>query len=272
MYLSTTVQHSTIKLYLSPLRLHHIEHGLDDPTTDCLLQYIVKGIRRSQTSITRPRLPITIQLLRGLRTAIHNTTALRMHDKRMLWAAFCAAFYGFLRASEFCSPSAHSFDSIATLRHTDLTLTQSTAQLLIKASKTDPFRQTCTITMGSTSTSTCPVDALQKYVSFRTAPTSHPLFLFEEGSYLTCTSLTSHLRTLLLTAGLDPDIYATHSFRIGAATTAAAAGLPDWQRSRPSDDGQGTAINDTFAHHLQTHLAYWPHTGNNTGSRELHHL
>ena len=218
-----------MKLYLSALRLYHIEHSLDDPTKDPLLQYIVKGIRRSQTNNSRPRLPITIQLLRDLKLALHNATALTVHNKRMLWAAFCVAFYGFLRASELCSPAASSFDPMATLCHSDLTLTWSSAQLLIKASKTDPFRQTCTITMGATHTSTCPVAALQNYLPYRKKCSKLPLFLFDDGSYLTRPSLTSHLRSLLLAIGLDPDIYASYSFRIGAATTAAAAGLPDWQ-------------------------------------------
>ena len=36
------------------------------------------------------------------------------------------------------------------------------------------------------------------------------------------------LRHLLQNAGFQPTAYASHSFRIGAATTAAAAGLPSW--------------------------------------------
>jgi len=190
---------------------------------------VVKGIRRSQCSTTRPRLPITIHILRDLKLALHSSTTLTLHNKRMLWAAFCVAFYGFLRASELCSPTARTFDPTATLCHADLTLAATAAQLLIKASKTDPFRVTCTVTIGATHTSTCPVSALHHYLPFRSTHTSRPLFVFDNGSYLTRTSLTSHLRSLLLAAGLDPDIYASHSFRIGAATTAAAASLPDWQ-------------------------------------------
>jgi len=45
---------------------------------------------------------------------------------------------------------------------------------------------------------------------------------------LTNTSLNKVLRILLKNAGLDQWQYASHSFRIGAAMTAAAARIPAW--------------------------------------------
>ena len=45
---------------------------------------------------------------------------LTTHDKRMLWAAFCTALYGFLRASEFCTPSASTYSTTTCLCHADL--------------------------------------------------------------------------------------------------------------------------------------------------------
>ena len=118
----------------------------------------------------------------------------------------------------------------------------ASAQLLIKVSKTDTFRKTCTVTVGTTNN--YPVTALSKYLHLRTGSTSHPLFQFEDGSYLTRTSLTTPLRSLLLLVGLDPDAYASHSFRIGAV---AVAGLPDWQ-IRPLGGGRTTVTPGTFTH------------------------
>ena len=51
-------------------------------------------------------------------------------------------------------------------------------------------------------------------------PESRPLFQFESGDPLTRATLTAHLRSLLQQQGLDETLYASHSFRIGAATAA----------------------------------------------------
>ncbi len=193
------------------------------------MQYTLKGIRRSQGDSPRLRLPITISALRDLKTQLHHSRDICLHDKRMLWASFCLAFYGFLRASEYTSRYAHSFDAQTTLCRRDLQLTQSSIAVTLKASKTDPFRQGCTLHIAATSTSTCPAAALAKYLSLsKTALPETPLFRFHDGTYLTRQTLTIHIRNLLTMAGYEAAHFASHSFRIGAATTAAAAGLPDW--------------------------------------------
>ena len=54
-----------------------------------------------------------------------------------------------------------------------------------------------------------------------------PIFRFSCGLNLTQTSLTNNLRTLLNLCNSDSSSYASHSSRIGAATTAGAAGILD---------------------------------------------
>ena len=55
-----------------------------------------------------------------------------------------------------------------------------------------------------------------------------PLFSFHSGRLLTRKSVVSLLRDAARQAGLPYSSLKGHSFRIGAASTAAAAGLPDW--------------------------------------------
>ena len=55
-----------------------------------------------------------------------------------------------------------------------------------------------------------------------------PLFIYESGAFLTREKLTRKTRLLISKGGPDSSEFAGHSFRIGAATTAASPNLPPW--------------------------------------------
>ena len=59
------------------------------------------------------------------------------------------------------------------------------------------------------------------------APTPGPLFTFDDGCYLTHDRFVRAVREALMATGVDAIRYAGHSFRIGAATTAANCGIQD---------------------------------------------
>ena len=95
----------------------------------------------------------------------------------------------------------------------------------IKCSKTDPFRVGCDIYLGHGEGSVCPVVALGNYLSLcGSAP--GPLFTFGDGCPLTQQQLSSTVQSILHAAGYS-GAYSGHSLRIGAATTAAARGVPE---------------------------------------------
>ena len=58
-------------------------------------------------------------------------------------------------------------------------------------------------------------------------PETGPLFRCQNGHPLTRDAFVRGIRAALQEAGFDPAKYAGHSFRIGAATTAAARGVED---------------------------------------------
>ena len=108
-------------------------------------------------------------------------------------------------------------------------MSQDYLDIHISESKTDPFRKGHTITLFSTNTCTCPVVAYRKYISVRKKGSNDaPVFVFQSGICLTRSNLTSTLRRLLTSAGHKAEVYSSHSFRIGAATTAASVGTPAW--------------------------------------------
>ena len=229
------VSYKTIKVYLAGICLEHLERGLHDPKDDKLLQHLCTGIKRSQGTTSRTCLPITIDLLRSLKTQLRNDSSYSLLEKRLLWSAFTLAFYGFLRASEFMSSS---------LQWSDVQFSATTVAIDLLQFKIDPFRRGHTITIQATSTSTCPVQAINCFAKLSTLRSGS---VYYRGRFtpLSRDHLTDVLRRLLQQAGYQQCLHSSHSFRIGAVTTAAAAGLTAWlikSLSRWSSDAYQTYI------------------------------
>ena len=58
-------------------------------------------------------------------------------------------------------------------------------------------------------------------------PTPGPFFQQQDGKPLTKGSFVRQVKEVVTEAGLDAQLYSGHSFRIGAATSAARAGIQD---------------------------------------------
>ena len=189
------------------------------------LARLVRGIKRFQgNTATRPkRTPITPLLLRQMGRSLFRSPMLYA-DKVMIWAAMMTAFFGFLRISEYTSKLVRSFDPSTTLCVGDVSVAHTTAAIKLKSSKTDPFRQGVTVRLAANGSSLCPIKALKLYQQYAPAR-SGPFFQFADGRYLTRRGL---MGVLTLIKPHDVDNVSTHSFRIGAATAAAAAGYPRW--------------------------------------------
>ena len=148
----------------------------------------------------------------------------------MLWGASCLCFFGFLRMGEVVVPSEASYDPAVHLNFEDVRVNDRSRpqwlEVRIKASKTDPFRQGVTIFVGATGRWLCPVASVLAYMVQRTNRPG-PLFMFNDGRFLTRARFVAALRSALREAGVGANSYAGHSFRIGAATTASQHGLQD---------------------------------------------
>ena len=70
------------------------------------------------------------------------------------------------------------------------------------------------------------MSAIFPYLAIRGARLG-PLFVLEDGWYLTHQHFVTMVSSTLKHAGVNDKLYTTHSFRIGAATTAKDAGVPD---------------------------------------------
>ena len=118
----------------------------------------------------------------------------------------------------------------APLTFQDIDISESEITVRIAASKTDPFRRGSTLHLSATGACLCPVRAVARYVQSRPLSSSSAAFLISQsGQALSRRQFTEALRQCLAVSGVpDADRYSAHSFRIGAATTAAMHGVAEW--------------------------------------------
>ena len=86
------VSYATIKVFLSAIRLLHLEHHCWDPLTNSpLLHYLCQAVRRSQPSCPPQRHPIMPEHLKTIKRQLALST-LASHDKLIYWARLTFAF------------------------------------------------------------------------------------------------------------------------------------------------------------------------------------
>ena len=117
------------------------------------------------------------------------------YDTAMLWAVSCTCFFGFLLFVIRCMCSHRKYIAM-------------------------------NVWQGKQNDEVCPVGALLGYIAHRDLAPG-PLFHFQDGRYLTRDLLVREIRLALGSVGIDVSAYSGHSFRIGAATSAASAGVED---------------------------------------------
>ena len=167
-----------------------------------------------------------------------------------MWAACCVGFFGFLRSGEFTCDSWTTYHP-SMLSLCDVAIDDksnpSIVHIMLRHSKTDVFGAGVTLNLGKTDDIICPVISLLNYLAIR-PPTSGPLFLLKSGNPLSRSFLVSSLRTALTSFDIDVSRYNGHSFRIGAATAAAQANVPNSTiKSLGRWKSSGFSI-DTFVH------------------------
>ena len=225
--------HGSIKAYFAGVRQLQVEAGLGDPGLGAMakLGQVVRGVQRlraEQGVKQRRRKPMTVEVLEVLRTSWSAMPG--GVDAKMLWAAAILGFFGFLRSGEMTVPSTGGFNPGVHLGWQDVA-TNSVAnptmvKVRLKASKTDQARQGCTLVVGSTGDRLCPVAAVLGFMAV-VGRRQGPLFQYASGKPLTQAGFVVEVKAALERGGVCSDGFSGHSFRIGAATAAAEAGVGD---------------------------------------------
>ena len=219
---------ATIASYISGIASTLRLQGSHDITKHFIVKRMLAGCRRRRGRQDQRR-PITIVLLRRIIPAL-NIVCTNQYEALLFRVAFLLAFFGFLRVGELTASTRHG---ISPLRRSDVTLHQTSSggvvNLNIRFSKTDRYGRGCVISIPAVSAgefSLCPVHATSQFLNVCPQHFSHFLSHFD-GSPVTRSQFTAVLRRALRFVGIYDTRYTSHSFRIGAATAAAMAGIPD---------------------------------------------
>ncbi len=228
----------TIKTYLSAVRNTQLSLGFPDPRDQSSLPILkrvqagISRIRLQNGAPSKTRLPITIGILRQIKS---HLDAAAYTDTEVFWAIATSAFFGFFRLGELILTSGSQWDH---KRHVPLmgrrgggypdshTAAPSFIQIHLKQSKCDQFGRGADVILGATGSDVCPVRAMLAYTTQRGAHPG-PFFRLRDSSPALKPWFLKRLRSVLEAVGLPQSSFAGHSFRIGAATTAALAGLED---------------------------------------------
>ncbi|XP_071107085.1 uncharacterized protein [Haliotis cracherodii] len=226
------LQYSTIKLYLAGVKFFYVRAGRYQEVSQAILpdrvQLLLRGIKKSQGKPKLTRLPITTGLLKQMCCVLRKGCFTPFVDC-MMEAACTLAFFAFLRCSEFTVRG--SFDPAINLCLSDVNVNAqcTRADIKIKASKTDPFKEGVVLQLYANKC-VCPVRALVKYINMRSKcfqASSQAFFLDELLRPLTRDSFQGKLKHVINLCGVPSANYNTHSFRIGAATMASKAQVED---------------------------------------------
>ncbi len=105
-------------------------------------------------------------------------------------------------------------------------MTQRWFECILKPQSRTRSAKGWSVFIGKTENDRCPVSAITAYLAVR-GRTNGPFFKWKSGLPLLRETFVKHIRRALSVSGMDVSGYSGHSFRIGAATAAAAAGIED---------------------------------------------
>ena len=223
----------TAKSYLSAVRNMQISLGMPDPREESslnILKRVQAGVSRCRLlkgSPKKVRLPITAKVLLQVK---HHLSLLPEDERAVVWCIACTAFFGFFRLGELLPDSIHAYHPATSLSWGDVAVDSHVkprmVQVFLKQSKCDQFGAGARVVLGVTGEELCPVATIIRYIELR-GNYPGPFFLDSSRNTIPKPWFISRIRSTLTAIGLPEHLYAGHSFRIGAATTASLAGVED---------------------------------------------
>ena len=226
-FLSRSMVPSTVRNYLSGVKVLHIFHNLPFPhSEDYLLQLELRGIARLNPHVPVRAIPVTPAILLSFLNNI--TVDDPLHT--CVWAASLFLFFTMARLGSILPGAA------TTPLHTFLTRSRvnfSKEGILVTLLHTKTIqcgKRRLHIPLIKNSSPLCPVLAYEQVLAHTHVDSAGPAFVYiKDGNlkWLTTSIFIKTFRSVLKTACVtNASLFTGHSFRRGGATWAFQAGMP----------------------------------------------
>lgn len=219
------LSYSTARSYVSAVSFQCKIYNKPDITNNFLVAKVLKGLRKNKKSDSR--LPISPGLLKSI---LHKLVVgcSDSYEVSLFSAAYTLAYCGFFRVGEIAvsknDATLPDRDRVVAFRDISLDLKAGIIEIHIRFSKTDQYGSGSLIRINKTDKEVCPVKALAKFLALR-PQFQGPLLIHYNKQPLTRYQFSAMLKKSVALIGLNYSVFKSHSFRIGAATSASQLGF-----------------------------------------------
>ena len=187
------------------------------PSGSFELETTLQGLKRRLSGTVNQVLPITPEILRKMYAKLNTN---RLADLA-IWCSFLVTFYCLLRkANSVPEGPDYNVDNILARKHIRFDHQNKMVLIFVGWSKTNQYgNRDLVVPVPSNSDPALDLYRhLSELFSRVQADDGKPAFSFSKHKFVSYSSFTSRLKSLLLAAGVDPAKYSGHSFRRGGAT------------------------------------------------------
>ena len=195
----------------------HLCKVIPFPSGSFELETTLQGLKRRLSGTVNQVLPITPEILRK----IYAKLKISYKADLALWCCFLVTFYCLLRkANSVPEGPDYNVDQILARKHVRLDHQNHMVLIFVGWSKTNQYGNRDLVVPIPANTDPA-LDLYRHLCSLFSkvkVTSDRPAFSFSERSFVSYSSFTSRLKSLLSAAGVDPAKFSGHSFRRGGAT------------------------------------------------------
>ena len=214
---SQTSKYEHLKHLLYCVKYLHLCKDIPFPSGSFELETTLQGLKRRLSGTVNQVLPITPEILRK----IYAKLKISHKADLALWCCFLVTFYCLLRkANSVPEGPDYNVDQILARKHVRLDHQNHMVLIFVGWSKTNQYGNRDLVVPIPANTDPA-LDLYRHLCSLFSkvkVTSDRPAFSFSERSFVSYSSFTSRLKSLLSAAGVDPAKFSGHSFRRGGAT------------------------------------------------------